>query len=71
MPGLGILSEELLPFLCGSRQGVGSIEFRIAVVRTLRRHLVTNRSRYDAWIDVQANLSFAGYLEDDVFVDQT
>jgi len=50
---------------------VGSIEFRIAVARTLLRHLVTNRSRYEAWIDVQANLSFAGYLEDDVFVDQT
>ena len=69
MPGLGILSNELL--LGGSRRGVWVCCIsRIAVVK-LRMNLVTNRSRYEARIDVQANLSFAGYLDDDVLVDQT
>ena len=39
------------------------------MARTLRRLIVANRSRYEARIDLQANLDFAGYLENDVFVD--
>ena len=69
MPGLGILSEELL-LSCGSRQGVGSVDHmsRFALVRTLRRHLVANRSRYEAWTQIYRQiLVIFGYLENDVF----